>query len=102
MPIDDFFRSKGYTVEIHFGSEILIKSKYDELFDDYEVAIFSYFHGDTVFDGAHYVAITHNNKGGIDVYNYRNNSTDKVPFSSIEELINLKENRIPIAITVIK
>lgn len=102
IAIDEFFKNRGYTAKTYFGAKVSSKRDYDRIFEDHTAAIFAFYHGPALFKGSHFVAIVHNDAGGIDVYNYRNDSTGKRHFSSIEELINDDKDRIPLSITVIR
>jgi len=102
LAIDKFFKDRGYSVETQFGAEVSSKSGYDEIFSEYTAVVFSYYHGNSLARGSHYVAVSHRTDGGINVYNYADNSMEAKGFASICELIQCGKGRIPLSITAIR
>jgi len=100
--IDKFFRDRGCSVKTRCGADISSESEYDEIFADYTAAIFSYYHGNSLAKGSHFVAVSHRADGGINAYNYADNSSEAKAFASVSELIHSGKGRIPLSITAIK
>jgi len=100
--IDKFFRDRGCSVKTRCGADISSESEYDEIFADYTAAIFSYYHGNSLAKGSHFVAVSHRADSGINVYNYADNSKEAKVFASVSELIHSGKGRIPLSITAIR
>jgi len=100
--IDKFFRDMGCEVKTCFGADICSEAGYDESFEGYTAAVFSYYHGSSLSRGSHFVAVSHREDGGINVYNYADGREEAREFASICELINSGEGRVPLCFTAVK
>ena len=87
-----YFAENNYSVKTSYQV-----AEFDSIAASSKVSVLTFWNTNSVFDGAHTVALTKNSDGSIDVYNYYGDSKDTKRFDSIAEMLK-KGGHVPMVI----